>query len=593
MIQKFINYGKKEKHAGVFQFESQGMKNFMQELKPDCLEDLIAGVSLYRPGPMDQIPRYVKGKQTGKNEYTHPSLEPILNVTYGCMVYQEQVMQIVRDLAGYSLGRADLVRRAMGKKKLDVMAKEREVFIHGQVDENGNIIVPGCVRNGIDEVSANKIFDEMAEFAKYAFNKSHAACYAVVSYETAYLKAYYPPEFMAAMLNSYLGNLDKVPVYIDECKSLNIDILKPSINESELKFKAINGNIRFGLGSIKNVGITPVENIIKERNEHGKYESFTDFCERIADLGVNKKCIESLIKSGAFDEFSQNRSTLLESFEGIVDTIQSSKKKGLEGQFSMFDLGSDDKENNLENVKYVFNEKEEFSEKELLSQEKEMLGIYLSGHPLSKLKEEIEKQTTINTRDLNLIDNKQNLENEENINELDLMEQYNIAKTSKFKDGQEVKFAGIITSIKKKFTKTNRIMAFITIEDLYGQTEVIAFENAYLTAKESLIEENIVLVKGRLSIREEEKTSIIANEITNFGVQKRKVLIINITTLDESKKKKLRGAIKYFNGEMNNIPVEVKEGEEILKCGAIYLTEPILEVFKNIVGEENIELKEI
>ena len=473
------------------------------------------------------------------------------------------------------------------------MAKEREVFIHGQIDEKGNVIVPGCVRNGIDEVSANKIFDEMAEFAKYAFNKSHAACYAVVSYETAYLKAYYPPEFMAAMLNSYLGNLDKVPVYIDECKSLNIDILKPSINESELKFKAINGNIRFGLGSIKNVGITPVENIIKERNEHGKYESFTDFCERIADLGVNKKCIESLIKSGAFDEFSQNRSTLLESFEGIVDTIQSSKKKGLEGQFSMFDLGSNDEENNLENVKYVFNEKEEFSEKELLSQEKEMLGIYLSGHPLSKLKEEIEKQTTINTRDLSLIDNKQNLENEENINELYLMEQYNTVTTSKFKDGQEVKFAGIITSIKKKFTKTNRIMAFITIEDLYGQTEVIAFENAYLTAKESLMEENIVLVKGRLSIREEEKTSIIANEITNFGVQKRKVLIINITSLDELKKKKLRGAIKYFNGEMNNIPVEVKEGEEILKCGAIYLTEQILEVFKNIVGEDNIELKEI
>ena len=473
------------------------------------------------------------------------------------------------------------------------MAKEREVFIHGQIDEKGNVIVPGCVRNGIDEVSANKIFDEMAEFAKYAFNKSHAACYAVVSYETAYLKAYYPPEFMAAMLNSYLGNLDKVPVYIDECKSLNIDILKPSINESELKFKAINGNIRFGLGSIKNVGITPVENIIKERNEHGKYESFTDFCERIADLGVNKKCIESLIKSGAFDEFSQNRSTLLESFEGIVDTIQSSKKKGLEGQFSMFDLGSNDEENNLENVKYVFNEKEEFSEKELLSQEKEMLGIYLSGHPLSKLKEEIEKQTTINTRDLSLIDNKQNLENEEDINELYLMEQYNTVKTSKFKDGQEVKFAGIITSIKKKFTKTNRIMAFITIEDLYGQTEVIAFENAYLTAKESLMEENIVLVKGRLSIREEEKTSIIANEITNFGVQKRKVLIINITSLDELKKKKLRGAIKYFNGEMNNILVEVKEGEEILKCGAIYLTEQILEVFKNIVGEDNIELKEI
>ncbi len=595
MTQKYINYGKKEKHAGVFQFESQGMKNFMQELKPDCLEDLIAGVSLYRPGPMDQIPRYVRGKQTGKNEYTHPKLEPILNVTYGCMVYQEQVMQIVRDLAGYSLGRADLVRRAMGKKKLDVMAKEREVFIHGQVDEKGNIVVPGCVRNGIDEKSANKIFDEMAEFAKYAFNKSHAACYAVVSYQTAYLKAYYPPEFMAAMLNSYLGNLDKVPVYIDECKSLNIEILKPSINDSELKFTAINGNIRFGLGSIKNVGITPVENIIKERKENGLFKSFTDFCERVVEKGVNKKCIESLIKSGAFDEFMQNRSTLLKSFEGIIDLIQSSKKKGLEGQFSMFDmgLGSDDKENNMEDIKYKFIETEEFSDKELLSQEKEMLGIYLSGHPLSKLKDEIEKQTTISTKDLNLIDSKINLEDEENISELEALNQYELQKSQKFKDGQEVKIAGIITSIKKKFTKTNRIMAFITIEDLYGQAEIIAFENAYLEAKDSLVEENIVLIKGRLSIREEEKTSIIANEITNFGVQKRKKLIINITFLDEQAKKKLRGAIKYFNGEMNNIPVEVQEGEKNLQCGAIYLTNPILEVFVDIVGKENIEIKEI
>ena len=582
------------KTCGVFQFESQGMKNFMQELKPDCLEDLIAGVSLYRPGPMDQIPRYVRGKQTGQNEYTHPSLEPILNVTYGCMVYQEQVMQIVRDLAGYSLGRADLVRRAMGKKKLDVMAKEREVFIHGQVDEEGNVIVPGCVRNGIDEVSANKIFDEMAEFAKYAFNKSHAACYAVVSYQTAFLKAYYPPEFMAAMLNSYLGNLDKVPVYIEECKSLNIEILKPSINESELKFTAINGNIRFGLGSIKNVGIQPVENIIKERNENGKFQSFTDFCERIADASVNKKCIESLIKSGAFDEFEQNRSTLLASFEGIVDTIQSTKKKGLEGQFSMFDFGAtnDDVENNMDDIKYAFVEKEEFSEKELLSQEKEMLGIYLSGHPLSKLKEEIEKQTTISTRDIDAIDNKTNID-EENIPELEMVSGYDLQKASKFRDGQEVKIAGIITSIKKKFTKTNRIMAFVTIEDLYGQAEIIAFENAYLTAKDSLIEENIVLIKGRLSIREEEKTSIIANEITNFGVQKRKELIINITNLDEPIKKKLRGAIKYFNGEMNNIAVEVQDGENILKCGAIYLTGAIYEVFQDIVGKENIELREI
>lgn len=565
----------------------------MQELKPDCLEDLIAGVSLYRPGPMDQIPRYIKGKQTGNYEYTHPSLEPILNVTYGCMVYQEQVMQIVRDLAGYSMGRADLVRRAMGKKKLDVMAKEREVFINGQVDEEGNIIVPGCVRNGIDAESANKIFDEMAEFAKYAFNKSHAACYAVVSYQTAYLKAYYPSEFMAAMLNSYLGNLDKVPVYIDECKSLNIDILKPDINMSELKFTVDNKNIRFGLGSIKNVGIAPVEAIIKERNENGKFESFTDFCERISDSQVNKKCIESLIKAGAFDVFEQTRNTLLSSFESIIDTIQNSKKKGLEGQFSMFDLGSSDDENNINDIKYSFVEKEEFSEKELLSQEKEMLGIYLSGHPLSKLKDEIEKQTTINTKDLIAIDNKMNIEDEENLSEIELQNQFENSKALKFKDGQEVKFAGIITSVKKKFTKNNKIMAFVGIEDLYGQAEVIVFENAYLSAKDSLMEENIVLVKGRLSIREEEKTTIIANEITNFGIQKRKALNINITNLDEPAKKKLRGAIKYFTGEMNNIAVEVQDGENTLKCGAIYLTDKILEVFEDIVSKENVELKEI
>lgn len=341
--------------SGIFQFESQGMTNFMKELKPDCLEDLIAGVSLYRPGPMDQIPRYVKGKlNPGHNEYTHPSLEPILNVTYGCMVYQEQVMQIVRDLAGYSLGRADLVRRAMGKKKLDVMEKEREVFINGQVDEDGNVVVPGCVRNGIDAISANKIFDEMAEFAKYAFNKSHAACYAVVSYRTAYLKAYYPAEFMAATLNSYLGNLDKVPQYIDECKRLGIEILKPDINKSFEKFtveidekvksegseknnKQANINedlktvklskIRFGLGSIKNVGTVPVENIVTERTENGEYKSFIDFCERVSDTQVNKKCVESLIKAGVFEEFEQTRATLLASFELIIDTIQSAKKK--------------------------------------------------------------------------------------------------------------------------------------------------------------------------------------------------------------------------------------------------------------------------
>ena len=585
--------------CGIFQFESQGMTNFMMELKPDCLEDLIAGVSLYRPGPMDQIPRYIRGKVTGNYEYTHPSLEPILNVTYGCMVYQEQVMQIVRDLAGYSLGRADLVRRAMGKKKLDVMAKEREVFINGQVDENGNVIVPGCVRNGIDAESANKIFDEMAEFAKYAFNKSHAACYAVVAYRTAYLKKYYTPEFMSAMLNSYLGNLDRVPIYIDECHDLGIEILKPDINKSFLKFTVDNANIRFGLGSIKNVGIAPVEAIIAEREKNGEYKSFTDFCERISDEAVNKKCIESLIKAGVFDEFEQTRATLLASFENIIDTIQSSKKKGMQGQFSMFDLATGDEEtnSNMNDFKYFFNEQEELSERELLSLEKEMLGIYLSGHPLEKLKEQIEKQTNINTKDLGQIDSQmanveeQDLEDPEAVS--NIASQMQNAKEIKFKDGQEVTYAGIITKIKKKFTKTNKIMAFVTIEDLYGTAEILTFENTYLKSQSSLMEENIVLVKGRLSIRDGEKTTIIANEITNFAEKKSKVLSLDITGATEETKIRLRGAIKYFNGEMNNIRVQIKDGEKIMPCSAIYCTEEILKVFEEILGKEKVEIESV
>ena len=590
------------KSIGIFQFESQGMTNFMQELKPDCLEDIIAGVSLYRPGPMDQIPRYIRGKVTGKYEYTHPSLEPILNVTYGCMVYQEQVMQIVRDLAGYSLGRADLVRRAMGKKKLDVMAKEREVFINGQVDEEGNVVVPGCVRNGIDAESANKIFDEMAEFAKYAFNKSHAACYAVVAYRTAFLKRYYTPEFMAAMLNSYLGNLDRVPIYIDECHDLGIQILKPNINKSFSKFTVDNGNIRFGLGSIKNVGIAPVEAIIAEREKNGEYKSFTDFCERISDEAVNKKCIESLIKAGTFDEFEQTRATLLESFEGIIDTIQSNKKKGMEGQFSMFDLASgisekpnEEAENNLNELKYTFEEKKELSEREILSLEKEMLGIYLSGHPLEKLKDQIEKQTNISTKDLAELDTQmanvedQDLEDPEAI--ANLANQIENTKKAKFVDGQNVTYAGIISKVKKKFTKNNKIMAFVTIEDLYGTAEILVFESTYLKSQESLIEENIVLVKGRLSVRDGETTTIIANEITNFAEKKSKVLRLDITGATEEAKVKLRGAIKFFNGEMNNIPVQIVENDEILPYkGAIYCTNEIFKVFIDILGEEKVTI---
>lgn len=563
--------------VGIFQFESQGITNFMKELKPDCLEDIVAGVSLYRPGPMDQIPRYIANKKDPEHAvYTHPALKPILKVTYGCMVYQEQVMQIVRDLAGYSLGRADLVRRAMGKKKLDVMAKEREYFIHGQTDENGNIIIPGCVRNGIDEQSANKIFDEMAEFAKYAFNKSHAAAYAVVSYRTAYLKAYYPAELMAATLNSFLGNLDKAPIYIDECKRLNIQILKPEINKSYTKFTVEDGKIRFGLGGIKNVGFAVLDAIVKNRAENGPFKDLPDFCERMQNDSVNKKCIESLIKSGAMDEFNQTRATLLASYEDIVDSINTSSKHTLKGQITMFDMAmGSEEEQELDKIKYKYTFLNEYSEKELLSMEKEMLGLYITGHPLESLRNEIENQTNINTL-------KMDEAKEEEL------------ETGKiiYRDGQNVKFAGIISSIKKKYTKSNKLMAFITIEDLYGSCEIIVFENCYMNCADVLIEDNIVLVEGRLSIREDEETKIVASKITKFGVKSSHCLCIDITSLSEQQKEKLRGAIKFFAGDRNNIAVKIINGEKSVMSGGIFVNEEIINEFKQIAGYDNVKVEE-
>ena len=565
------------KTYGIFQFESSGMTSFMKELKPDCLEDLIAGVSLYRPGPMDQIPRYIKGKQNpGHNEYTHPALEPILNVTYGCMVYQEQVMQIVRDLAGYSLGRADLVRRAMGKKKLDVMAKEREIFINGQVDDNGNILIPGCVRNGIDENSSNKIFDEMSEFAKYAFNKSHAACYAVVAYRTAYLKAYYKEEFMAATLNSFLGNLDKIPVYIEECKNLGIEILKPSINESYAKFTVKDGKIRYGMGSIKNVGTAVIDDIVSERNKNGKFESFTDFCERVSDLSVNKKCIESLIKSGCFDDFGKTRSTLTASFEDIIDTINSAKKEKMENQVSVFDLMNTSGEEK-ENKQYIFHELDEFDDTDYLSMEKEMLGIYLSGHPLEKFKNKIKRNTNINSLEIAEIDT----------------ELQETGKLKKHKEDEFVKCAGIISKVKKKITKNNSVMAFVTIDDLYGSYEVIVFESIYNKCSYSIEEEKIVLVDGRLSIREDEPTKIIATNIKEMvsedtGISK---ININITDFSEEDKEKLRNFIRYYSKQTNpETKVEVTVNTEIRDCGNIFIDDEILKKLYEMFGEDNIKV---
>ena len=518
---------------------------------------------------MDQIPRYIANKKDPANAvYTHPSLKPILEVTYGCMVYQEQVMQIVRDLAGYSLGRADLVRRAMGKKKLDVMAKERENFVHGKLDENGNVEIPGCVRNGIDEASANTIFDEMAEFAKYAFNKSHAACYAVVAYQTAYLKAYYPAEFMAAMLNSFLGNLGKVPIYINECKRLNLKILKPDINKSFTKFTAKGDSIRFGLGSIKNVGIAAVDAIVKEREENGEYKDFTDFAERIYGESVNKKCIESLIKSGAFDNLGKTRSTLIASYEQIIDTIADSNRKDYSNQITMFDISNT--EEDIQKMKYNFTEVKEYTEKELLSMEKEMLGIYISGHPLEKYRKHIEETTNLNTMQI-----EQALEQLETEGRCDL------------EDGKQVTIAGIISSVKKKFTKNNKVMAFVTVEDLYGSCEIIVFESCYNNSNRLLMEENLIIVNGRISIKDETDISIIANTITELKSNEKKHLEINITNLSEEQKCKLRGAIKFFTGDKNNLAIDVIQGDEIKPSGAIYATDEIIGEFEEIVGHEN------
>ena len=564
--------------VGIFQFESQGMTNFMKELKPDCLEDIIAGVSLYRPGPMDQIPRYIANKKDMEHAvYTHDSLKPILAVTYGCMVYQEQVMKIVTDLAGYSLGRSDLVRRAMGKKKLDVMAKEREIFVNGKLDENGNVEIPGCVRNGIDEVSANKIFDEMSEFAKYAFNKSHAACYAVVAYQTAYLKTYYPAEFMAAMLNSFLGNLDKIPMYVDECRKIGVEILKPDINKSFTKFTVEGNKIRFGLGSIKNVGIAAVDSITSERSKNGDFVDFGDFCERIYGESVNKKCIESLIKAGAFDIFGKTRSTLIASFETILDTVGYSKSKGNENQVSMFDLYTDD--DVLQKIKYEYIELPEYDYKEFLSIEKEMLGIYISGHPLENYKKLISEKTDFNSLIVQKFYNQENDDNEEII-----------------EDNKMVKIAGIITAVKKKYTKNNKIMAFVTIEDLYGSLEMVVFDSAYSRFSNLLYDENLILVNARVSVRSDQDLSIVVNSVAELENEKDKYIDIEVYKLSDSQKALLRKWIVENRKNDGDVEVFVLNGEnrEHLSCGKVFINNNSFNKFKEIVDENyyKISIKE-
>lgn len=439
---------------------------------------------------------------------------------------------------------------------------------------NGNVVVPGCVRNGIDSDSANKIFDEMAEFAKYAFNKSHAACYAVVSYQTAYLKAYYKEELMAATLNSFLGNLDKIPIYIDECRNLGIEVLNPSINESDTKFTVKNNKIRFGLGSIKNVGIAVVQDLVKEREQNGNYKDFIDFCERMSNFSINKKCIESLIKAGAFDEFGKTRKTLMASFEAIIDGINSFSKNKMENQVSMFDLFANE-ENKPQKYSYV--ESPEYETKEFLGYEKEMLGIYLSGHPLDKYKNKLKKLTNIDS--LNLLEISDELEE--------------TGKITSYQDGQTVKIAGIISKIKKKITKNNSLMAFVSLDDLHGSFETIVFESTFNKYEQYLEEDKIILIEGRLSIREDEEPKIVAQSIKEIlSPDDENIINIDITSFSEKQKEDLRTLIKFYSKMNNaNYKINVIVNGELRPCGKILLNKNNFEKFTTLAGKENIQLK--
>lgn len=480
---------------GVFQLESNGMTQFMKELKPSSLEDIIAGVSLYRPGPMDQIPRYIKNKNNPELiKYLHQKLEDILQVTYGCVIYQEQVMQVFRELGGYSMGRSDLVRRAMSKKKADVMAKERENFINGIV-EDGKVIVPGCVRNGINADIASQIFDELAEFAKYGFNKSHAAAYAIVAYQTAWLKYYYPVEFTAALITSVMGSSGKVAEYIMHSKNLHIEILPPDINESYIKFTVSEKNIRFGLAAVKNVGINAIASIIRGREEKGSFKSLYDFLNKVDLSLINKRTVESLIKCGAFDSLGAKRSQMLAVYEKLMDSVQDQKKRNVEGQLSLFDTieTTDTMEQN------IYPNMEEYPQNILLSMEKEMLGLYVSGHPLMEYKDILDKKTSITTADL--IKHSDEEDAEKNIEDLSY-------------DGQRVIMGGILASVKQKSTKNNTLMAFVQLEDLYGTIEVIIFPKTFEENARFIKPDSIVLVEGRVSQREDEETKIICGKIT-------------------------------------------------------------------------------
>ena len=553
------------KTDGVFQLESTGMKNFMKELKPQSLEDIIAGISLYRPGPMDFIPQYIRGKNNPASiTYDCPELESILEPTYGCIVYQEQVMQIVQKLAGYTLGRADLVRRAMSKKKAAVMQQERQNFVYGNEAEH----VPGCISNGISEQVANKIYDDMIDFAKYAFNKSHAAAYAVVAYQTAWLKYYYPVEFMAALMTSVIDNSSKVSEYILTCRQMGIQILPPDINESVSAFSVSNGAIRYGLNAIKSVGKPVIEEIIQERKERGNFEDLADFINRMSGHEVNKRAVENFIKAGAFDCFPANRRQMMMIYGQIMDDAAQKKKKDFAGQISLFDFAA---EEDKAAFKIKIPQVSEYGKEDLLAFEKEVLGFYISGHPLEEYEEQWKRGISHVTADF--------LPPEE-------------GEEQRIRDGERAIVGGMITSKTMKATKNNKMMAFITVEDLVGSVEVIVFPRDYEKNASMLNVDSKVFVSGRISAEEDRASKLILEKIVPFDIPK-KELWIQFSDMEEysRREQELYRALMDSEGEDEVIIYVRKEKKKkILPASRnVHVSDLLLEKLSLDFGEKNVK----
>jgi DNA polymerase-3 subunit alpha len=556
------------KTDGVFQLESAGMKNFMKELKPQSLEDVIAGISLYRPGPMDFIPAYIKGKDHPESiTYDCPELEPILAPTYGCIVYQEQVMQIVRDLAGYTWGRSDLVRRAMSKKKGKVMEQERKNFVYGNPEEN----VPGCIARGIDEEVANKIYDNMIDFAKYAFNKSHAAAYAVVAYQTAYLKYYYPVEFMAALMTSVLDNTSKVSEYIYTCRQMGIAILPPDINEGEGGFSVSGQAIRYGLSAIKSIGRPVIDAIVEERKIRGPFTTLKDFITRLSGREVNKRTIENFIKAGALDGLEGNRRQKMMIYGSLLDALNQEKKTTMAGQMTLFDIApEEDKaeyEIKLPNV-------EEYDKEVLLGFEKEVLGIYISGHPLEEYMERLKKNTNAVTTDFVL--------DEE-------------TGTLKVSDGAKVRIGGMITDKVIKYTKSNKAMAFITLEDLVGTVEIIIFPKDYERYAKYLENDAKVFVEGRVTAEEDRNGKLICEKIISFDEVKRELWLQFPSKSDfEEKEGALYGKMMDADGSEHVVIylAAEKQMKRLPENRNVAITKELLEELGNFLGKDNVKVVE-